>query len=273
MLNDLDYLQMYFGDPITINQWITLYQPKIDDVIKLGEKRYYQVINTLTAIPSDMKPQLWDMGICWEDIDDFTLFAMSAPTLKVEDTHMLFGDLDFSKFRLGENTRNHLPVLFQLVYDSQDNLIYDSEGKPECIVIDEYIYQLLMKLLRTMHNITPKREKAGSKWVRDYLIQKQRDEIEEQSKKEYSSFLLPLISSMLNSPEFKFSLNEIKQMPYFTFMDSVKRVQLIRNSTALLYGCYGGFIDTSKIDKKELDWMIDFSKQEKKKRKNGVMGL
>lgn len=273
MVHEFDYLQMYFGDPIAINQWITLYQPTINDIINIGEKKYFQIVNTLTAIPSDMKPQLWDMGICWEDIDDFTLFAMAVPSLHLEDTYMLFGNLDFSKFKLGENLLNHLPILFQPAIDENGEPIQDGNGEQEYIIIDEYIYQILMKLLRTMHNISPKKEKAGSKWVREYLIQKQRKEIEEQAKKEYTSFLLPLISSMLNSPEFKFSLNEIRQMPYFTFMDSVRRVQVIRNSTALLYGCYGGFIDNSKIDKRDLDWMVDFSKQEKRTRKNGVMGL
>ena len=262
-MHNFDYLKMYFGEPIEINQWITLYQPTINDILQIGESTYFQVVNALTAIPSDMKPQLWDMGICWEDIDDFTLFSMCAPTLSIDETRMLFGDLDFSKFRIGENLENHLPVLFQPAGDSADDFI----------IIDQHIYQILMKLLRTMHNITPKVEKAKSKWVRDYLINLQREKIEKASKTEYSSILLPLISSMLNSPEFKFSLNEIREMPYFTFMDSVRRVQLIRNSTALLYGCYGGFIDTNKIDKQDLDWMIDFSKQKKKTKKDGVMGL
>ena len=122
-MHNFDYLKMYFGEPIEINQWITLYQPTINDILQIGENTYFQVVNVLTAIPSDMKPQLWDMGICWEDIDDFTLFSMCAPTLSIDETRMLFGDLDFSKFRIGENLENHLPVLFQPAGDSADDFI------------------------------------------------------------------------------------------------------------------------------------------------------
>lgn len=262
---EIDLLQMYFGEPTVINKHITLHQPKIRDIIRVGESAYFQTLYTLTAIPSDMKSQLWDMGICWEDIDDFTLFMMLAPTLDISYTSIFFGEIDFTKFQPGENLENHLPVLFQPIYSDEKNTDY--------IIIDQNIYQILMKLLRTMGGIVPKVERAGSQWVRNYLIEEQRKKIEENKDKPYSSTLLPLISSMLNSPEFKFSLNEIKEMPYYTFMDSVRRVQVIRNSTALLYGCYGGFIDTRKINKEDLDWMVDFTKEKQDKKSNGVMGL
>lgn len=42
-------------------------------------------------------------------------------------------------------------------------------------------------------------------------------------------------------------------------MDSVNRLQVYENSTALLKGMYSGFIDTKQIDKKELNWMKDLN--------------
>ena len=38
-------------------------------------------------------------------------------------------------------------------------------------------------------------------------------------------------------------------------MDSVKRLQVYESSTALLKGVFSGFVDTSKIDKEEFDFM------------------
>ena len=38
-------------------------------------------------------------------------------------------------------------------------------------------------------------------------------------------------------------------------MDSVQGAQIYVSTTALLQGMYSGMIDTSKIDKKEFNWM------------------
>lgn len=86
-------------------------------------------------------------------------------------------------------------------------------------------------------------------------IQKQKEEKEGFSK----SFLLPLISSMVNHPGFKYKTNELKDIGIYQFMDSVNRLQVYENSTALLKGMYSGFIDTKQIDKKELNWMKDLN--------------
>jgi len=40
-------------------------------------------------------------------------------------------------------------------------------------------------------------------------------------------------------------------------MDSVQRLQVYETSTALLKGSYSGFIDTSKINKDEFNFMRD----------------
>ena len=98
MINlDVDELQLYFGDDYIINDNITIAQPLVGNVVDYGEGQYFSMVYSLTAIPSDMKSQLWDMGIDWCEMEDFELFMMLAPTLTVDRTSILFGDLDFSK--------------------------------------------------------------------------------------------------------------------------------------------------------------------------------
>lgn len=246
-MNSADKLSLYFGEDYRINDYIVIHSPTIGDVVKMGEREYYSVVHIFTAIPSDMKVQLWDMGFCWEDITDFQLFVMLCGSLKVEKSRMLFGDLDFSKFEVGQNMDNGEIVLYQ---DAPDG------GK---IVIDRYIHSKIANTICTMHNITPKVEKAGSKTVRKILIDEARAELNKKKENQDESMLLPLVSSLINSPEFSYGLNEIKSMPLYAFFDSVRRVQVIRNSTALLNGCYCGMIDTSKINKKDLNWMQNLS--------------
>lgn len=48
-----DDLQIYFGEPWVLNDNITIYQPKLNDIIKYGESKYFNMVHLLTAIPSD----------------------------------------------------------------------------------------------------------------------------------------------------------------------------------------------------------------------------
>jgi len=72
-----------------------------------------------------------------------------------------------------------------------------------------------------------------------------------------TSSLLPLISSCINHPGFKYNLNELREVNFVQFMDSVQRLQIYESTSALLKGAYSGFCDTSKIDKDEFNFMRD----------------
>ena len=159
-----------------------------------------------------------------------------------KQTGFLFGDLDFSKFKLDKN-ENGETVLYQLGYDG------------EMMVIDEYVYLRIATFLRKIHGIVPKPEKGANKTTRKIMIEDDRQRMEMQKNKGEKSSFVPIISSLINSPEFKYGLEEVREMPMYAFMDAVTRIQIIKSTTALLNGCYSGMIDTSKINKKEFNWM------------------
>lgn len=52
-LFEIDQLQLYFGDPYVINEKIIIRQPNIGQIMEYGERKYYQMVHTITAIPSD----------------------------------------------------------------------------------------------------------------------------------------------------------------------------------------------------------------------------
>ena len=64
---------------------------------------------------------------------------------------------------------------------------------------------------------------------------------------------------MVNHPGFKYKTNELKEIGIVQFMDSVKRLQTYENATALIKGSYSGFVDTSKIDKEQFNWLKDLN--------------
>ena len=235
-----DELKMYFGEPFHINDKISIYIPTIGEIIEFGEKEYYGIVHTLTCIPSDMKSKLDDLGIDYMEISDFELFMMLSRGLSQEDTRLILGDLDLSKFTPYLNKMNN------------ETILYDVEND---IVIDRLIYTKIVNYIRKIHNIKPKVERAANKTTRRILIQLDRERINKASKEPYKSQLKPLISAMMRYPGFKYKTRELKECGLYEFMDTIQGAQIYVSSTALLQGCYSGMIDTSKIDKKEFNWM------------------
>lgn len=240
MINmDVDDLKLYIGDDYVINDNIRVLQPTIKQIAEFGEKEFFSVVHTVTAIPSDMKSQLWDMGLDWMEVDDFELFVMLSQTLTPNRTSLLFGDLDFSKLK----PYNHPHIEGEIIL----------ANKEAGILIDKMIYFRIVSYLRKAFNITPKVEKAANKMTKKILIEEDRKRIEFNKDKPFKSFLLPLISSV--KVKQGYTKDYVLNMGYVEFMNDVARLQVIHNADHLLSGVYAGTIDMKKINKAELNWM------------------
>ena len=237
-LFEIDQLQLYFGDPYVINNKIIIRQPNIGQIMEYGERKYYQMVHTITAIPSDMKSQLFDMGIDYETLEDFQLFQMLAPTLSKESTSILFGDIDFTKLKLIRNPQNGLVVL---------------ADKETGLVIDVLIYERIVNYLRSVHGLKKKVEKAKNAMTKKVLIEEDRRNIAMNKNKPYKSFLTPLVSAV--KVRMGYTKDYVRNMGIYEFTDDIARLQIINNADALLRGMYSGMIDTKKINKKDLNWM------------------
>lgn len=246
---EFDRLKMYFGDSYTVNcdiGEIHITQPTIGQILDFGERNFYSMLNVFIANPTSYRLQLWDMGIDWNKISDYELFCMFVQGLKQESTKPLFGDLDFKLFELynkqiGEETTITL-------YSQDQN-----------IEISEETYRCIAEYLRLMFNIYPKVEKAKGKATKEAIIEEDRMNLELELKrnKGYRSTLLPLVSSCVNHPGFKYKLNEVRDMGIVQFMDSVQRLQIYESTIALNSGMYSGMCDLSKVDKKLFNFMRD----------------
>lgn len=237
-LINVDPLKLYFGDPYIVNQYVTIFQPTIGDIIDYGEREYYSMINMLTAIPSDMKSNLWDMGIDWMQITDFQLFLMLSQSLSHEQTKIVLGDIDLQRMKPVENLQNGEVVLRDAVTGA---------------VIDELAHKTMSAYLCKLHNLTKKIEKAGNKFTKQVLIDEDRQKKEYASKEPYKSFLMPLVSAI--KVRQAYTRDYIKNMGLYEFFDDVNRSQILVNTDALLSGAYSGMMDTSKIKKSQFNWM------------------
>ena len=224
---EFDELRMYFGEDYKVNDYITLHQPSIQEIIDFGEHRTYSSIMPFTGNPTSYRLQLWDMGIDWNKISDFELFIMLVQGMKKESTSLIFGDFDFSILqpfiKVDENGNQSI-----VLAERPDNPQYE---------IDEFLYLHIREYIRDMFDQHPKVEKAKGKLTKEMIIDEERMNLAIAQKKKDKvsrSFLLPLISAMVNHPGFKYKKNELREIKIVEFMDSVKRLQIYESTRALM---------------------------------------
>ena len=266
----ISLLQLYFGDPYQVSDKIQILQPTIGGILeydrRFGESEFWSMLNVFIGNTTSYRLLLWDMGIDWNEISDFQLFSLLIKTLKVENTEILFGDLDLSLF---DAYMKQIPN--EEKSDDKEELELKQEmilWNPELdIEITEDIYNNIALYIRTMFNIFPKVEKAKGKTTKKWIIEEDRMNLANTKKEDTTSTFLPLIESCCCHAGFKYKKNELREVGIYEFMRDVQRLQIYESTTALLKGMYSGFIDTKGIDKEEFDFMRDI-KPTKDKYKN-----
>lgn len=235
---------LILGDDFDVGGGIIIRQPTIGDVIRFSESSYYKVIASLTAISSDCKASLFDLGLDWCEISDFDMFLISTRGLNQSDTEILFGDeIDLSTFDIFRRD------------DGQAEL-RSPDGR---YVIDAQVQKRISEFLCRMHQIVKKPEFPENEFAREMLLEESRMERDSNAERQAKTILPQLISFIANAPGSKYDYETCKQLKYSIFMDAVARIQIIGNASALRNACYSGMIDTSKINKSELNMMREIT--------------
>ncbi len=238
----IDQLKLFRGEGYKINDKILIRQPTLEEIVDFGEQRYFRLVRTICSTPADRKVEIWDkLHVFWEKIDEYDLFISLFQTLQKSEVSILFGDMDFTTFKLG--TQTGLP---DLVLKNKDQ-----------VVIDRAIHKLMTDYLRQIHKLKKNVDTGFNDATRKIMIEDDRDEMALQMQKPFQSLLLPLISSLTNCPEFKYRWDDVWTLPIGVFMDSVERVQKHKSYNFVMQGIYSGCVDMKKLDKKELHWMGD----------------
>lgn len=192
----------------------------------------------------DLCWQLEEMGIPFDEISDYLLFCqiLRRPYTPA-DTKILLGDtLNLSAMDL---------------YADENNRIFLSQASDGgSIVISEEVYLKLVAVLRKIHGLKRDNRVAGTKSCRTAFIEDAKMEYEAHKNEASKSTLMHMISTMTNMEGFKRDDTTVWDMNIYAFMDSVRRIAKIRNSTLLMQSGYSGFgVDLSKIKQEELNYM------------------
>ena len=233
---------LLYKDKIDINQNIHVAIPYLGDVID-NEDEYYGLVTMLTAMPIDLMLVLDKAGIDFSTINDYELFLRLFPEIQEtpkEITRLVFGDLDLTKFKLDINQQNGMIIL---------------NNKDDGIIVDRAIHGKIAATLRYLHNIEKDRRTPANESAKKYLLERAKVKSERNKKKKRDSQLESLIISMVNTEQFKYDFDTVRNLTIYQFNKSVKQILHKINYEHRMNGVYAGTIDSKKLSQDDLSWL------------------
>lgn len=222
-----------------INDSIKIVIPSVGEIID-NEEEYYNIVTVLTAMPIDVLVQLDDAGIDFTEINEYELFLLMSAGLKTMDTHLVFGDLDLSKFELAVNQQNGNVVL------------RDPEND---IVIDRAIHSKIAGVLRRIHHLEKNRRKPANKEAKDYMLRRAREKMRRNRNRKQESQLEPLIIAMVNAEQYKYDFEGTRELSIYQFNESVRQIIKKVDYDNRMYGVYTGTINAKELSQDDLNWL------------------
>lgn len=238
-----DRLKMYFGEDFNY-KGIVISMPTIGDILEIGESKFYNALSPFIYNSTSIRVMLWENGIDWNNVKDIEVFSIMSQLIQDKTPQdIVFKNLKLDNFKLVSIPKENDETLSLCLYNAEENIMLYEE---DFMVIAEYIREML--------NVHPKVEKAKGKMAKSWIIQE--DKMEAQLKEnKNTSTLLPLISTCVNHPGFKYKLQELREVGIYQFMDSVKRIQKYENGISALRGCYSGMVSSKDIPSETLNFM------------------
>lgn len=238
----INKLTVFRGKDISITPSIVMHHPTLDEIFDYGEGEYYSMVRMLSATPSDLIYQLTSIGVDFTEIDDYEMFCLLLhDSYDSEATKLLFGpSLDFSAMKLWKKETSNEPILV----DTEKGIIFD-----------RLTHRLMTDYLREMHGFKKNMDMPANKSAKRGMIEEAEEDYLISKDKPFSSFLYPLISTMVVMPGFKHDENTVFNMKIGAFMSACNKIIKVKNTDLVLQSGYSGFgIDLKKIDKETKDY-------------------
>ena len=232
-------LNLLYKKQYAINDSIKIVIPSVGEIID-NEDDYYSIITVLTAMPIDLMVPLDDAGIDYTEINEYELFLLMSAGLKAQDTHLVFGDLDLTKFEISVNQQNGNIVL------------YDAEND---IVIDRAIHARIAGVLRKIHHLEKNRRKPANKEAKEYMLKRAREKMRRNRNRKQESQLEPLIIAMVNAEQYKYDFEGTRELSIYQFNESVRQIIKKVDYDNRMYGIYAGTINEKELSQDDLNWL------------------
>lgn len=218
---------------------ISIQIPYLGDVLD-KEEEYYRLVSLLTAMPVDLMVQLDDQGIDFTQINEYELFLHLFGAIRSLDTRLVFGDLDLSNFQYAVKEGSQNIVLYDPVNDIEINRVVHSE---------------IANVLRKIHHIEKNRRTAGNEDARKYMLERARTKQRRLKNRAEDSYLESLIVAMVNTKEFKYDFDSVRNLTIFQFNDSVRQIINKVDYDNRMIGVYSGTINAKDLSQDDLNWL------------------
>ena len=235
----MSVVKLLYSEQYPVNEHISIRIPTVGEVIE-HENEYYGMVSLIVAMPIDMMAPLDEMGIDFTKITDYELFLITFNMIRGQDTSMIFGDLDLSKFALEKNQENGMVIL----RDSVNG-----------IVIDRGVYERICGAVRRIHNIKKDRRKPANEAAKKFMLERAKAKIKRSASKANDSPLEDQIIALVNTEQFGYSFEEVKALTIYQFNESVRQIIKKINYANKMYGVYAGTVSAKDLNQKELNWM------------------
>lgn len=221
-----------------INDSISIVVPTVGEVLD-NEDRYYSLVSVLTAMPVDYMVLLDDAGIDFTSITAFQMFLLMFDSFRKDDTSLIFGDLDLSKFDIAVNEQTGSMVLLDREHD---------------IVIDYRVHSQIASALRRIHHLEKNRRKPGNEEAKKYMLERARAKRKRNMNRTVDSRLEPLIVAMVNTEQFKYNFESTRELSIMQFNESVHQIIKKIDYDNRMYGVYSGTINAKELSQDDLSW-------------------
>ena len=223
-----------------INDSIRIIIPNVGEIID-DEDNYYGLVSALTAMPIDMLVQLEDAGIDFTKINEYELFLLLFPVIKSQDTSLIFGGIDLSKFEIAVNEQNGNIVLL----DAERN-----------IKIDRVIHSQIAGVLRKIHHLERNNRKPANEEAKQFMLERARAKQKRRKNRQEDSQLEPLIIAMVNAEQYKYDFEGTRELSIYQFNESVRQVIKKVDYNNRMYGVYAGTVNAKDLSQDDLNWLI-----------------
>ena len=232
-------LNLLYQRQYAINDSIKIVIPTVGEIID-NESEYYGLVSMLTAMPIDLMVRLEDAGIDFTTINEYELFLLLFAGLQQQDTSLVFGDLDLSKFEIAVNQQNGAVVL------------RDEEND---ITIDRAIHGQISGVLRKIHHLEKNRRKPANEEAKKYMLKRAREKMNRQKNRKQESQLETLIIAMVNTEQYKYDFEGTRELSIYQFNESVRQIIKKVDYDNRMHGIYAGTVSVKDMSPDDLNWL------------------
>lgn len=227
-----------------INDSISVVIPNVGQVID-NEEEYNNAVSLFTSMPIDYMVMLDDAGIDFTSINEYDLFLQLFLCFKEQendgiDTSLVLEKIDLMDFDVYANR------------ETSEVFLYDEETD---IKIGRKEHSQIAAVLRKINRIEKNRKKPANDDAKRYMLERARTKMKRR-KQDRTSQLEQLIVAMVNTEQFKYDFESVRNISIYQFNESVQQVMKKISFDNQMYGIYSGTIDPKELSQDDLNWLI-----------------